>query len=182
MPNRQGKFPKQFAWPVMDGIPVPPPKVEDTDRPTLRGLDSEYDSRYKWKVSTPDHKIKNRKVGRDEQVANPNGLFDGPDMNARGWMSEYDQQCAELRQQQNSLLSNPVAGIPSNRSGLIPAYYAWPETSKCIQCSALVSIVTLTLLEQPELPSKKPEPGVELPHSEYRDNYPDKSTFIDPQV
>jgi hypothetical protein len=151
-------YPTQFAWSLVNGGEKTLENPARSKRPPQPTQDmSEYSRKFNW--PPPIERSPPRRGGTSAATKEAKDSILGLDVGSMGggqWQSEYDQQCARLRQKQEELRTSGgnthIAGVASRTHGTIPTYYAW---------------------EIPTAPAAEvhDEPATEVVHSEYEDNF-----------
>jgi hypothetical protein len=132
-PRTDGDRPTQFAWSLVNGGDATLESPVREKRPPKAGDDvSEYNRKFNWPAGERSPVRRSAAPGEDSHdgthLAGADSIMglDAADLNSSKWQSEYDLQCARLRQKQQELRGpEHIAGVASKDNGKIPRNYAW---------------------------------------------------------
>ena len=154
---RMQNNPNQFAWSLVNGGEQTLDSPPRAKRPVLPDQDmSEYSRKFHWPPATDrTSPVRSTAAAATESII---GL--DVDSQPSQWQSEYDLQCAQLRQKQQDLVASGstghIAGVPSKKHDKFPTNYAWEVTPS----------VAAPVTELPE-----PSEYTQNAHSEYADSF-----------
>lgn len=121
--------PAQFAWPLVDNLPVP--LEDDAKVKPRRALDqdkilSEHTSKYRWKTAVANDVEKPADEHHELKIGKVFAL-DNEAQNAGKWQSEYESRCLEFRKKQAQIANQHIAGKATQTRANVPRNFAWEE-------------------------------------------------------
>jgi len=106
--------PPQFAWPLVDKQPIPPPPKT----PSIPQEKSEYEESFRW----PQGSSNRVAIRRPVELTPPMAL---DTYEKENWKSEYAQRSSEDLKVKK--VPDAAAGMTQDHDGNVPTFFAWPK-------------------------------------------------------